>query len=354
MSVVCVLPPRQYVWRATERLIADVGRFCEELGFGVASVKGLGSFVAALLRGRVVIVLYPGFLSPVARSFLELLYKLFYLFVYLFFAVVLGRRFILYVYDLPIEQNLAVWGRVPHVGLSRVFERLFFRFSSVLLVFNWLNVVYLSKIYGLDRRKFSLFEVLDYGADISGDVEVCGGFSRCFYVIYAANFNPLVRNSFSNFVKSCRTDFVKFFAVGKGAESLEVAVGKLPEVDSAYLPVVYRYFHFGLVLKSSWYYEFTSTSKFASYVHAGLPVLVPEEYRYLCSVVKRFGVGLCFKDCKDLAQRLRDLRPEEYESLRRNAARLGFLLRRGYFFKKALFRALGHVKGKLFTLPLVF
>jgi len=300
--------------------------------------------VAALLRGRVVVVLYPGFLSPVAMSFLGFLYKLLYLFVYLFSAVVLGRRFILYVYDLPIEQNLAVWGRVPHVGLSRVFERLFFRFASALLVFNRLNVVYLSKIYGLDRRKFFLFEVLDYGADISGDVEACGGFSRRFYVIYAANFNPVVRNSFSNFVKSCRTDFVKFFVVGRGAESLG-GCGRLPEVDSAFLPVVYRYFHFGLVLKWTWYNEFGTTSKFASYVHAGLPVLVPEEFRYLCSFVKRFGVGLCFKDCTGLAERLRDLRPEEYERLRRNAARLGFLLRRGYFFKKALFRALGHIKG---------
>jgi hypothetical protein len=126
---------------------------------------------------------------------------------------------------------------------------------------------------------------------------------------------------------------------------LEVAVGKLPELNSAYLLVVYRYFHFGLVLKWSWYNEFGTTSKFSSYIHASLLVLVPEDFRYLCSVVKRFGVGLCFKDCKDLAERLRDLRPEEYERLRRNAARLGFLLRRGYFFKRALFHALGHVKG---------
>ncbi len=74
---------------------------------------------------------------------------------YLFSAVVLGRRLILYVYDSPIEQNLAVWGRVLHVGLSGFFEMLFFRFASALLVFNRLNVVYLSKLYGLDRRKFS-------------------------------------------------------------------------------------------------------------------------------------------------------------------------------------------------------
>ncbi len=108
MSVFCILSPRQYFSRTTGRLIADVGRFCEELDFEVASVWGLGSFVAALLRGRVVVVLYPGVLSPVAMSFLGFLYKPLYLFVYLFSAVVLGRRFILYVYDIPLEQNLAV------------------------------------------------------------------------------------------------------------------------------------------------------------------------------------------------------------------------------------------------------
>ena len=74
---------------------------------------------------------------------------------YLFSAVVLGRRFILYVYDSPIEQNLAVWGKVLHVGSSRFFDMLFFRFASAFLVFNRLNMVYLSKLYGLDRRKFS-------------------------------------------------------------------------------------------------------------------------------------------------------------------------------------------------------
>jgi hypothetical protein len=66
-------------------------------------------------------------------------------------------------------------------------------------------VVYPSKLYGLDRRKFFLFEVLDYGADISGKVGVGRGFGRRFYVIYAAYFDPVVRNLFSDFVKSCRS-----------------------------------------------------------------------------------------------------------------------------------------------------
>lgn len=45
---------------------------------------GLGSFVAALLRGRVVVVLYPGVLDPLVRSFLGFLYKLFSFYVLVF------------------------------------------------------------------------------------------------------------------------------------------------------------------------------------------------------------------------------------------------------------------------------
>jgi hypothetical protein len=58
MSAILILPPRQSVGRATGRLIADVGQFCEELGFEVASVWGLGSFVAALLKERAVFVVF--------------------------------------------------------------------------------------------------------------------------------------------------------------------------------------------------------------------------------------------------------------------------------------------------------
>ena len=41
-------------------------------------------------------------------------------------------------------------------------------------------------------------------------------------------------------------------------------------------------------------------------------VVVTEEFRYLCSFVNRFGVSLCLEDCKDLAEWLRGMRPEEY------------------------------------------
>jgi hypothetical protein len=90
-----------------------------------------------------------------------------------------------------------------------------------------------------------LFEVLDYGADISGGVEVGSGFSRRFYVIYAGNFINLVVRSLFGVCKELQVCFSQVFCSWEGAEFLEVVVGWLPEVDSAYLPVVYRYFHFG-------------------------------------------------------------------------------------------------------------
>jgi len=46
------------VWRATGRLIGGVGSFCEELGFEVVNVRGLGSFVAALLKEKAVFVVF--------------------------------------------------------------------------------------------------------------------------------------------------------------------------------------------------------------------------------------------------------------------------------------------------------
>ena len=56
--MICILPPQVSVWRATGRLIGGVGSFCEELGFEVVNVRGLGSFVAALLKERAVFVVF--------------------------------------------------------------------------------------------------------------------------------------------------------------------------------------------------------------------------------------------------------------------------------------------------------
>jgi hypothetical protein len=72
-----------------------------------------------------------------------------------------------------------------------------------------------------------------------------------------------------------------------------------------------------------------------------------KEFRYLCSFVKRFGVGLCLKDCNDLAERLRGL---WNMGGRGNAAGLGFFVDVRLPLQKGAFHALGRVEGWLLAL----
>jgi hypothetical protein len=58
MSIICILPPQWPTRSATGRLVADIGRFCKELGFEVANVRGLRNFVVALLKERAVVVVF--------------------------------------------------------------------------------------------------------------------------------------------------------------------------------------------------------------------------------------------------------------------------------------------------------
>jgi hypothetical protein len=222
---------------------------------------------------------------------------------------------------------------------------------DVLLVFNELMASYTSKYYGVHRDKFVLFELLDYGADIkvSAQNRAFPMDDKSWVIAYAANFSdPKVRKTVKEFIIRCYEEGygkVKLILVGKESSMLlntvtpnvivfdEMSPEKLEEK-------VYSQSHFGLVLKMNQYYEFGSTSKFSSYLHAGLPVVVPEEYIYLSKLVKKYEVGIVFKDCRDLINKLKVLAQEEYIKISISAKRLGIKIRQGYFFKKALFQAL--------------
>jgi hypothetical protein len=262
-----------------------------------------------------------------------------------------GRRIIIYVYDLPIEQNLFTWGNLRYEKLSRIIEKMLLDTVDVLLVFNELMTSYMSKQYSVHRDKFVLLEVLDYGADIKVFVQDRGFpmVDKSWIIVYATNFsNPKVRKAVKEFIMRCyEEDYgkVKLILVGKESSMILSTVTPnvivFDEMDSERLEEkVYSQSHFGLVLKVSQYYEFGSTSKFSSYLHAGLPVVVPEEYVYLSKLVKKYGVGIVFKDCKDLINKLKVLTQEEYVKISISAKRLGIKIRQGYFFKKALFQAL--------------
>jgi hypothetical protein len=73
---------------------------------------------------------------------------------------------VFYIYDLPIEQNIFTWYKVPNEKLLRIVEASFLRSPSSLMVFNKLTSVYLSSQYKLPTHKFEYFEILNYGFDV--------------------------------------------------------------------------------------------------------------------------------------------------------------------------------------------
>ncbi|MEM2390382.1 MAG: hypothetical protein QW215_09095 [Ignisphaera sp.] len=98
--------------------------------------------------------------------------------------------------------------------------------------------------------------------------------------------------------------------------------------------------HFGLMLKISSYNEYGSTSKFSSYVMAGLPVFVPKSYKYLSQIVDRYKVGMVYGIPSEIPSLIESSSPKEIKEMALNAYRLGLKLHKGMFFKKTIISAL--------------
>jgi hypothetical protein len=349
--VTCVLPERSMFGFATRQLITDLETYCRELDFNVEFCKSIPCliFKVSSARSRITIFVYPGNLNPVVASLPKFIIKVVIVLVFRFLHAV-GKKIILYVYDFPIEQNLFTWSNLRYEKLSRIVEKMLLDTVDVLLVFNELMASYISRRYNIRRDKFVLFEVLDYGTNIEIiNMNRNSSTGNEVRIICASNFsNPRVSRIVKEFVMRCREashdNQVLFYIVGKGGSKLlDIALPNVvafEEMDPEELEKrMYLQCRFGLVLKISQYNEFGSTSKFSSYVHAGLPVVVPEEYVYLSGLVKKYRIGIVFKDCLDLINKLKMLTQEEYTKLSANVKRLGAKIRQGYFFKKALLQA---------------
>jgi len=349
--VICLLPERERFGKATQQLIVDTEVFCRELGFSTKIIRSLISFISNLVfsRYKLYIVLYPGTYSPIVKSFKEFIIKVL-ISLGLYFLRLLGRKIILYVYDLPIEQNIFVWGKVPKERFSRIIEMMFLKNASVILVFNILSSRWLTTRYNLDMNRFEYFELLDYGSNIQTLGKKKDRYLDKIVIIFSGAFdNPKLREKIELFLQNCsETMNIIFLLIGKNSHLIKLTrsnVKKLNEVDQKSLPIIYNRSNFGLVLKASPYYEFGSTSKFSSYIHSGLPVLVPQDYWYLSTIVKKYSVGIIFKDCQDLMNKLSRLSSLDYYLLVENARSLGYKIQKGYFFKKAILKAFKKVRN---------
>ena len=347
--VVCLLPKKKSFWRATAQLITDMESYCRDLGFHVRYSKSRLSLIFQLVlvlgRYKIIVIPYPGLFSPIVKSLTNFIVGLL-IGLELLLLRLLGKKIVFYVYDLPIEQNIFILGKITNEQLSRIIESMFLRVVSLLLVFNTLSSRYLTTRYRLDIHKFEYFEILDYGSNINivpsrkRDI-----LSNKIKVVYAANFgNPKAREKITLFLSNCTERAnIDFLLVGRDSHLIELKkpnVKKLGEVEQGLLSLILNQSNFGLIIKASQYYEFTSTSKFSSYLHMGLPVLVPQDYVYLSNIIEKYGVGIIFKDCQDLVEKLTSLSSTDYSSLVTNAETLGHKVRNGYFFKKAMLKAL--------------
>lgn len=249
---------------------------------------------------------------------------------------------ILYVYDLPIEQNIAAENPVDKKAYA--LERMILECFDILCVFNKNVRETLVRRYGIESERFVEFEVLDYGVDFVPPV-IKAPADAGWTIVYTGNCDS---QHLGSWVKELpySPDF-QFHFLGPGCNWVSdrsdiIYKGLLGTTED-----LARYLsakaHFGMVASSDSYrkyYEYTSTSKFAAYIAAGVPVLVRADYEYLSSLVRKYGVGLVFGAYEELPSLIRKVTWSEYTVIRDKCLKLGLSLRSGRFFKTAVSHAL--------------
>ena len=339
------------VSEATRQTVNDVARYCLDMGFTrliinkcyrLKYLKGFFKFLISALNHDFLIIPYPLFYRPLASSLLADIEVM--------TLMLLGRltKYILYVYDLPLDQALlnGFHHLISTKALNR--EREVFSRAYKILCFNEVMKRVLMKRYGISENKFLEFKLLDYGHDIRLAINLSkyNNIDRLRIIYATSNYSvPIVRSAVLNFI--CQVPSSEKFTlifVGFNGEYIN-SYGK-PNVTylggfrgNEYIKVLSES-HLGLMLKISAYNEYGTTSKFSSYMLAGLPVLVPRNYIYLSRIVSEFNVGIIYDRPSDIPDAIKSYSSNDFKRMSTNAYRLGLKLCRGLYFKKTILDAL--------------
>jgi hypothetical protein len=333
---------------ATKQLSKDLTRFSKEIGFRpITPRKTLrrpneyyAKLVGAWVGSEVFLSSYPAIANPIQQgnrardldayllNFLHALRK--------------KTRSILYIWDLPIEQNIAVGNPIDNRAYA--LEKKILSSFDILCVFNRNMRETIMQRYGIEGDRFVEFEILDYGVDFTATARK-NLTNRSWRIVYAGNCDSRYLGFW--FKSLPYSSVINYEFLGPDCDWVShrndvIHTGLLSNEELA------RYIstkgHFGIVLYSDSFREYvskyTSTSKFAAYVTAGLPVLVRAEYNYLSRLVREYGVGLIFNTFEELPALIENLPWTEYMAIRNRCLELGLKLRRGHFFKSAMSRAL--------------
>lgn len=358
--VTCLIPKTGKGWSlATRQTLTDVANFARELGFSVFKTNFADVFSIAplffgvlLKRFDSLIVIYPAMGNPIHnyrsnwRDSLTALKKNAVNLFLTFIEKVIPT--ILFIYDLPIEQNVSLGFSKRDTWEARRREYRLFQNAFCLLVFNRNVGEHVQKRYKIDRAKIVPFEVLDYGSNVQTWLNLVKYNTeniKKINIVYSSNFANKVQRDFLS--KLPESDNLNFILLGPNFDGTILRLQKKLRVTyegcliaQDYISFLINKAHFGLVYKFSPYYEFGTTSKFSSYMVAGVPALVPEDYYYLTNIVQKYNVGIVFKKLEDIPHILENLNTKDMRVLAVNAYTLGQKIKSGYFFKSAIRKVL--------------
>ncbi|MEE0979096.1 MAG: galactofuranosyltransferase [Muribaculaceae bacterium] len=88
------------------------------------------------------------------------------------------------------------------------------------------------------------------------------------------------------------------------------------------------------------YLQYNAPHKTSLYLRAGIPVIIWEKAA-LAQIVSELGVGIAVPSLRGITERLKEITPEEYARMRRNAAEVAQRLADGEFIAEALRKAIG-------------
>jgi len=257
---------------------------------------------------------------------------------------------IIYVSDLPIEQNAYTrpWTRSTLIdSTSYLIEENIFELADRILVPNEATEKIIRERYYISRRKFVHFEILDLDVNFEPPIKMTTtGTKNIFYV---GNLARGRLQGLENHLDKIPSN-IKLSLIGPNGEWLKkqpnvyLYIGTLP---TSYLyNLISNRGDFGLVwhsLNASYYFKFFPSTKFSTYIIAGLPVLVDRHSKSTSEIVKKYKVGITAENLEKLLLKASNISEEEYMKMRENAISLGSKIKRGYFIKKALKKTIGEV-----------
>ncbi len=96
--------------------------------------------------------------------------------------------------------------------------------------------------------------------------------------------------------------------------------------------------------KTGEYLKYNCPYKLASYLAAGLPVIVWDKMA-MASFIKEHKAGICVSSLNDIPSILEKMTAGQYMEMKKSALRLGERVRDGYYYRKALESALSRFVG---------